>query len=411
MRSCQSGTYILNMRLLILLSCAFTLGWLLSWMYYDTSTDIANPNPTNSTILPHTSIAASQSTSHENTLRQPNKANQDIKPASVFDVTLEHLRRGKFDEVMAKYPDIQSKLSKSDAIKHKKIIIGHVQLLSKLGQSTIAHALLTLYLKHEYRDVRALLLMANLYQEAGNEMEAIEVLFQAKSYAYTPELIKQTVKAIRSAVKNYNMQLLIRKDYIAQLDLYRRLTELEPEYALHFIGLAETYLSLGNVFDARKALDLTLHDSSVLDKRNDIISRIEVNMEPNRHYAAEVSLQALGNQFLVDVLLNNSQNAVLLLDTGASLSIISTELLAVLGIPYQHTFKTAWFSTAGGRIKAPIIKLNSIAIDEAVVENIEAGVIGEFDNKKFDGLLGMNFLRHFEFFIDQNEHKLQLSPR
>ena len=383
-------------------------------MYYDTSTDIANRNPTTSTILPHTSIAASQSTSRENTestLRQPNKAKQDIKFASVFDITLEHLRRGEFEEVMAQYPDIQSKLSESDAIKLKKIIIDHVRSLRKSGQSIIAHALLTLYLKYEYRDVLALLLMAKLHQDADDEIEAIEVLFQANSYAHTPELINQTVKTVRSAVKNYNTQLLIQKDYIAQLNLYKRLTELEPEYALHFIGLAESYLSLGNVFDARKALDLTLHDSSVLDKRNDIFRRIEINMEPNRRYAAEVSLQALGNQFLVDVLLNNSQNAVLLLDTGASLSIISTELLAVLGIPYQHTVRTAWFSTAGGRIKAPIIKLNSLAMDEVVVENIEAGVIGEFDNKKFDGLLGMNFLRHFEFFIDQNKHKLQLSPR
>jgi len=402
------------MRLLILLSCVFTLGWILSWMYYDTSTHIANSDPTNYTVLPRTSIAASQSTSQENTdntLRQPNKAKQDIKPASVLDITLEHLRRGEFDEVMAKYPDIQSKLSESDAIKHQNLIVGHVQSLSKSGQSIAAHALLTLYLKHEYRDVLALLLMAKLYQDAGNEMEAIEVLFQAKSYAHTPELIQQTVKAIRSAVKNYDTQLLIRKDYIALLDLYKRLTELEPEYALHFIGLAETYLSLGNVFDARKALDLTLHDSFVLDKRNDIISRIEINRKPNRHYAAEVSLQAHGNQFLVEVLLNNSQNAVLLLDTGASLSIISTELLAVLGIPHQHTIKTAWFNTAGGRVKAPIIKLNSLAMDGVVVENIEAGVIGEFDNKRFDGLLGMNFLRHFEFIIDQNEHKLKLSPR
>jgi len=383
-------------------------------MYYDTSTDIANRNPTNSTILPDTSIAASQSTSRENTestLRQPNKAKQDIKSASVFDITLEHLRRGEFEAVMAQYPGIQSKLSKSDAIKLKKIIIDHVQSLRKSGQSTIAHALLTLYLKYEYRDVLALLLMAKIHQDAGNEMEAIEVLFKAISYAHTPELINQTVKSVRSAVKNYNTQLLIQKDYIAQLNLYKRLTELEPEYALHFIGLAESYLSLGNEFDARKALDLTLHDSSVLDKRNDILRRIEINMEPDRHYAAEVSLQALGNQFLVDVLLNNSQNAVLLLDTGASLSIISTELLAVLGIPYQRTVRTAWFSTAGGRIKAPIIKLKSLAVDGVVVENIEAGVIGEIDNKKFDGLLGMNFLRHFEFYIDQNKHKLQLTPR
>ena len=45
-----------------------------------------------------------------------------------------------------------------------------------------------------------------------------------------------------------------------------------------------------------------------------------------------------------------------------------------------------------------------------VVENIEVGVISELDGAPFDGLLGMNYLRHFEFFIDQNERTLQLSP-
>ncbi len=107
--------------------------------------------------------------------------------------------------------------------------------------------------------------------------------------------------------------------------------------------------------------------------------------------------------------MNNAQNAVLLLDTGASLSIISPELLQLLDIPYQSTGRTAWFSTAGGRITAPVITLDSLALDVVVVENIEVGVIGEFDSNPFDGLLGMNFLRHFEFFIDQNERKLQLS--
>jgi clan AA aspartic protease (TIGR02281 family) len=252
--------------------------------------------------------------------------------------------------------------------------------------------------------------MAEIHQDADNEVEAIEVLFQAKSYAYTPELIEQTGSAIRSAVGNYNAQLLVRKDYIAQLNLYKRLTELEPEYTLHFIMLAETYLALGNVVDARKALALTEHDSSVLELANDIHRRIETDMAADKQYAAEVSLQALGNQFLVDAVLNNAQNAVLLLDTGASLSIISPELLRMLAIPYQSTGRTAWFSTAGGRIKAPVVTLDSLALDAVVVENIEVGVIGEFDDSPFDGLLGMNFLRYFKFFIDQNERKLQLSP-
>jgi len=382
-------------------------------MYYVSSSDVTNSNPTDSTSLPHTSTTASQSTSGENAenrLPLHDGANQTVNPVSVFDTTLDRLRRGEFEAVMAQYSDIQSKLSERDAITHKEIIIDHAQLLRKSGQPAIAHALLTLYLKHEYRDVLALLLMAKIHQDTDNEMAAIEVLFQAKSYAYTPELIDQTDKAIRSAVKNYNTQLFARKDYIAQLNLYKRLTELEPEYTHHFIGLAETYLALGNAVDARKALELTQHDSSVLNKANNIIRRIEAQTEPDRHYAAEVSLQALGNQFLVDALLNNSQDAVLLLDTGASLSIISTELLAVLAIANQPMDRMAWFSTAGGRIKAPIIQLDRLALDGVVVENIEVGVIGEFDNNQFDGLLGMNFLRHFDFFIDQNEHKLQLNP-
>ena len=406
------------MRLLALLGCAFTLGWILSWMYYDTSTTIASSNSANSnsadsTALAQTSNAASQSISHanaENPLRQPDKANQTVTSAAVLDAMLERLKRGEFEAVMAQYPVLQSTLSESDAIKHKRIIVDHARSLLKSGQSVNASALLSLYLKYEYRDISALLLMAEIHQDADDEMEAIEVLFQAKSYAYTPELIGQTDSAIRSVVKNYSAQLLVRKDYIAQLNLYKRLTELEPEYTLHFIRLAETYLALGNAVDARKALALTAHDSSVLELANDINRRIETDMAADKQYAAEVSLQALGNQFLVDAVLNNAQNAVLLLDTGASLSIISPELLRMLGIPYQSTGRTAWFSTAGGRIKAPIITLDSLAIDGVVVENIEVGVIGEFDSNPFDGLLGMNFLRHFEFFIDQNERKLQLSP-
>ena len=328
------------MRLLALLGCAFTLGWILSWMYYDSSTTIArsnsNANSADSTALPQTSNAASQSSSHantENALRQPDKANQTVTSASVLDVMLERLKRGEFEAVMAQYPVLQSTLSESDAIKHKRIIVDHARSLLKSGQSVNAYALLSRYLKYEYRDISALLLMAEIHQDADNEMEAIEVLFQAKSYAYTPELIEQTDSAIRSAVRNYSAQLLARKDYIAQLNLYKRLTELEPEYTLHFIRLAETYLALGNAVDARKSLALTEHDSSVLELANNINRRIETDMAADKQYAAEVSLQALGNQFLVDALLNNAQNAVLLLDTGASLSIISPELLRMLGIP------------------------------------------------------------------------------
>ena len=399
------------MRVLVLLGCAFALGWVLSWMYYDTSTDAANSGPVGATTRPSTSTATSPSTSVEtNPPGQPRGANEAASPVSVFDVTADRLRRGEFEAVMADYPVIQRKLSENDSATYKKIIIDHAESLRKSGQPAFARALLTLYLRQEYRDVSALLVMARIYQDANDEMQALEVLFQAKSYAYTPELIERTDQAVRSLVRNYNAQLSARKDYIAQLNLYKRLTELEPEHTDHYIGLAETYLALGSGADARKALELTQHDSSVADQRSDIMRRIESQIKADRHYAAAVSMRTFGNQFLVDAVLNNARDAVLLLDTGASLSIISAELLAGLGMANQSTGKMAWFSTAGGRIKAPVVRLDSLALDGVVVENIEVGVIAEFDNNQFDGLLGMNFLRHFEFFIDQNENKLQLNP-
>ncbi len=403
------------MRVLVLLSCAFLLGWVLSWMYYVTATEEATSSPANSITLPHPSTTVSPPASDEKAgspSPAPEIAIQTVAPVSAIDTIPDRLSKGEFEAVMADYPDVQRELSDGDAIALKKIIIDHAQALLDSGQPANARALLTLYLQQEYRDVSALLLLARIYQDTNDDMEAIETLFQARSYAYNPVEIEQTDRAIRSAVRNYTAQLSKRKDDIAQLSLYKRLTELEPEYTLHFIGLAEAYLALGNAIDARKSLELTQHDQAVQDQANDIIRRIESQTEPDpdRHYAAEISLQTRGNQFLVYARLNNARDAVLLLDTGASLSVISTGLMDALGIANQPGARMAWFNTAGGRIKAPIVQLDRLALDGVAVDNIEVGVIGEFDNGSFDGLLGMNFLRHFEFFIDQTENKLQLNP-
>ena len=84
----------MNMRLLVLPGCVFALGWILSRMYYDTSTEIPGSNPVNSTPVPRAAIEASQLNSRENavaTLQRPGKGKQYLRPASVFDITLAHL--------------------------------------------------------------------------------------------------------------------------------------------------------------------------------------------------------------------------------------------------------------------------------------------------------------------------------
>ena len=400
----------MNTRSLVLLGCAFALGWVLSWLYHDSSTDPGQIESVDPVVQPQQAPVETLSVLPSSAVHESAESNPPVPTVSLLDVTRERLRRGEFEVVMASYPDVQSQLPDNDAARHRRIIVDHARSLIGSGLSADARFLLQLYLGYEYRDVPALLLLAEIHQAAGNDLAAIEILFQAKSYAYLSNSIEQVDQAIRSAVRAYDSELLTRNDYIARLDLYRRLTELEPEYSLHFIGLAETYLVLGNAVDARRTLALTQHDSSVLAQARDIERRIDANLAMARHYSAGISLQPMGNQYLVGAVLNNAHNASLLLDTGASLSIISAAKLQSLGIPYQSSGKSAWFSTAGGRVQAPIVTLQSLALDDMVVENIEVGVISELDGAPFDGLLGMNYLRHFEFFIDQNERTLQLSP-
>ena len=59
--------------------------------------------------------------------------------------------------------------------------------------------------------------------------------------------------------------------------------------------------------------------------------------------------------------------------------------------------------TAYRDVEAPVYKLDSLAVGDWQVNQLEIGVPGLGSQLGVDGLPGMNFLNHFQFFIDQNE--------
>ena len=99
----------------------------------------------------------------------------------------------------------------------------------------------------------------------------------------------------------------------------------------------------------------------------------------------------------------------MLIDTGASLTIFTPDVLEQRGIRYQDTGRTGVFNTANGRVRAPVYKLDSLAVGDWEVRQIEIGILDLGGRSGMDGLLGMNFLNHFQFFIDQNEAVLRLT--
>ena len=65
--------------------------------------------------------------------------------------------------------------------------------------------------------------------------------------------------------------------------------------------------------------------------------------------------------------------------------------------------------TAYRDVEAPVYKLDSLAVGDWQVNQLEIGVLDLGSQLGVDGLPGMNFLNHFQFFIDQNEALLRLS--
>ena len=91
------------------------------------------------------------------------------------------------------------------------------------------------------------------------------------------------------------------------------------------------------------------------------------------------------------------------------MTIFTPEVLEQRGIRYQDTGRTGSFNTANGTVRAPVYKLDSLSVGDWHVKHLEIGVLELAGISSADGLLGMNFLNNFQFFIDQNEALLRLS--
>jgi len=113
----------------------------------------------------------------------------------------------------------------------------------------------------------------------------------------------------------------------------------------------------------------------------------------------------------VSAIINGKLNVRLILDTGASLVVLKKSLASELGIESTDINSDIKIILADGRQSgAKHIILNSIKVEDLEVENVDAAILIDDTQEELsaDGLLGMSFLKHFNFKIDQKENKLIL---
>jgi clan AA aspartic protease (TIGR02281 family) len=133
--------------------------------------------------------------------------------------------------------------------------------------------------------------------------------------------------------------------------------------------------------------------------------------QPIEAYETVIPLVRIGNHYMVEAVVNEADVLSLILDTGASLTSVKPEVLTNLGIDPWNSKDIRKLSTANGIVDAPVIILPILAVGEQVISELEVAAINFTEKPDIDGLLGMNFLQNYRFFIDQSKDVLKLSPQ
>ena len=90
----------------------------------------------------------------------------------------------------------------------------------------------------------------------------------------------------------------------------------------------------------------------------------------------------------------------MVLDTGATYTMIPWYIAEELGYNPTESKDFISMTTASGTIEAPLITLDYVSILDMPVKNQQVIVHNLPESSHVDGLLGINYLKHFKLTID-----------
>jgi clan AA aspartic protease (TIGR02281 family) len=108
-------------------------------------------------------------------------------------------------------------------------------------------------------------------------------------------------------------------------------------------------------------------------------------------------------------LLNRQVSVPLMLDTGATYTVLTRQTASDLGITSLARLPTHSFLTPGGPISSPVTTLKSIRVGTVEAQNVAVAI--DADGHLPLGLLGMTFMRYFKVTVDQAQGQVKFERR
>ena len=298
-------------------------------------------------------------------------------------------------------------LDQKTAQRDQKVIITSLSQLNEESPEK-AQPLLRRFLEEDAYNPRGLFLLGKSYFESGQYMRALETLFDLKSFNQA-EIAEDDLDLLIDQIETeYAKQLEEGKHLSDLLQLYEFLTRQNPENVALFYKLAGIQHRLRHYYDALASLNQVLYDPTWGKLAQTLVDEIQQSIDLDDE--VQVPLQRAGEHFVVTAQINGIDGARLMIDTGASLCVLRPQTAEQFGLPTDSDDYVT-LNLVAGVFNAPRIEIGTLSIGDAAVRNVQASVIEMPPSVETDGLLGMNFLNNFKFFIDQKREILYLGSR
>jgi len=212
-------------------------------------------------------------------------------------------------------------------------------------------------------------------------------------------------------------------DLISIKKLYQELSNLHPSFTRFSYELAISMINLGELLQAKPKLEALSYDPELGNLAQRALERIEQELNPEtpnqisensppnqaetRSNDIVVPLLRAGSSFLVNTTIEQNQTR-LLLDTGASITSLSSDLIRRLKL--EDTGRSIRLSTANGVTSSRLYKVDRLKLGSVELRNMIVAEISLSNRSSFAGLLGTDALNQlapeYNYLIDNQKAAL-----
>ncbi|CAA6817254.1 MAG: Unknown protein, partial [uncultured Sulfurovum sp.] len=208
-----------------------------------------------------------------------------------------------------------------------------------------------------------------------------------------------------STSKSHVEELKASKNLLKLLSFLKERIEIGIKVPFYTYTLAQYYVNIQEYTLATQVLKELEYDEEYGEKAKNLLKEIEEKIVQNQEYTHQLVLNKVGEHFTITVHVNH-EPLTLLLDTGATLTMVNEEKISSLTILKENIT----LNTVGGEIHAQLQEADTFSVGDIELEKFQI-VTSPFEQKNADGLLGMNFFKRFKFKIDQEAGLLYLGKK